>query len=53
MKQWKKIRESIESFEEEYEKDHEIYNSPISIHELHKFLKMEEISVSEEYALRA
>jgi predicted RNase H-like HicB family nuclease len=50
----KKLKESIESFEEEYEKDTNIYNAPVPIKELHEFLKVEgKEPVSEEYELRA
>lgn len=50
----KKLKESIESFEDEYEKDTDIYNAPIPIKELHEFLTVEgKEPVSEEYELRA
>jgi predicted RNase H-like HicB family nuclease len=50
----RKIKEAIESFEEELEKNSDIYSAPISIKELHEFLRVEGVEpVSEEYELRA
>ena len=50
----RKLKEAIESFEEELEKDSDIYSAPISIKELHEFLRVEGVEpVSEEYELRA
>ncbi len=50
----KKLKEAIESFQDEYKKDTNIYNAPISIKELHEFLTIEGKEIgSEEYRLRA
>jgi len=50
----KKLKEAIESFEEEYQKESDIYSAPISIRELHEFLTVEgKKPVMEEYELRA
>jgi predicted RNase H-like HicB family nuclease len=50
----KKLKEAIESFEEEYRKESDIWSSPISIKELHEFLTVEgKDPLSEEYELRA
>jgi len=50
----KKLKEAIESFEEEYQKESDIYSAPVSIRELHEFLTMEgKKPVMEEYELRA
>ncbi|GAX44652.1 hypothetical protein NIES4075_56710 [Tolypothrix sp. NIES-4075] len=37
-----KLKEAIESFEDVYKNDTNIYKSPISIEELHEFLLLEE-----------
>ncbi len=37
-----KLKEAIESFEEAYKIESDVYNSPISIKELHEFLMVEE-----------
>jgi len=50
----KKLKEAIESFEEEYRKESDIWSAPISIKELHEFLTVEgKEPISEEYELRA
>ena len=50
----RKLKEAIESFEEELEKDSDVYSAPISIKELHEFLTVEgKEPISEEYELRA
>jgi predicted RNase H-like HicB family nuclease len=50
----KKLKEAIESFEEAYRKEIDVYSAPISIKELHEFLTIEgKEPVSEEYELRA
>ncbi len=50
----KNLREAIESWEEEYKRDEEIYHAPISIKELHEFLTVEGAEpISEAYELRA
>ncbi len=43
-----KIKESIESFQSVYESEPNIYQSPISIEELHEFLLVEEKQECEE-----
>ena len=49
-----KLKEAIESFEQEYKKENDIYNAPISVKELHEFLTVEgKQPISEEYELRA
>jgi predicted RNase H-like HicB family nuclease len=49
-----KLKEAIESFEEEYKKDSDIYSAPISVKELHEFLTVEgKEPISGEYELRA
>lgn len=49
-----KLKEAIESFQEVYRIESDIYNSPISIKDLHEFLMVEEQSPSlETYELRA
>ncbi|QCQ21331.1 type II toxin-antitoxin system HicB family antitoxin [Desulfoglaeba alkanexedens] len=49
----KKLKGAVESFEEEYKKDTDIFNAPIPIKELHEFLTVEgKEPVSEEYELR-
>jgi len=49
-----KLKEAIESFEQEYKKESDIYNAPISVKELHEFLTVEgKQPISEEYELRA
>jgi predicted RNase H-like HicB family nuclease len=49
-----KLKEAIESFEEEFKKEGDIYSAPLSIKELHEFLTVEgKEPVSEEYELRA
>ena len=48
-----KLKEAIESFEDVYELENNIYKSPISIDELHEFLLVEEKEKqSEIYELR-
>ena len=50
----KKLKESIESFEQEYKQDADIYIAPLSIKELHEFLTIEgKEPILEEYELRA
>lgn len=50
----RKLKEAIESFEEELERDSDVYNASVSIKELHEFLTLEgKEPVSEEYELRA
>lgn len=50
----KKLKEAIESVEEVYKKDSDIYNAPVPIKELHEFLTVEgKEPGSEEYELRA
>ncbi|MFZ6017562.1 MAG: type II toxin-antitoxin system HicB family antitoxin [Nitrospirota bacterium] len=50
----KKLKEAIDSFQEVYEKESDIYSAPLSIKELHEFLTVEgEEPVSEPYELRA
>lgn len=50
----KRLKEAIESFEEEYQKESDIYSAPVSIRELHEFLTVEgKKPVTEEYELRA
>jgi predicted RNase H-like HicB family nuclease len=50
----RKLKEAIDSFEKEMQKDSDIYSAPISIKELHEFLRVEGVEpVSEEYELRA
>jgi len=50
----KKLKEAIESFEEEYRKEIDVWSAPISIKELHEFLTVEgKEPISEEYELRA
>jgi predicted RNase H-like HicB family nuclease len=49
----KNLKEAIESFEEEYRKESDIWSAPISIKELHEFLTVEEKEpILEEYELR-
>ena len=49
-----KLKEAIESLEQEYSKDIDIHKAPLSIKELHEFLTVEgKKPVSEEYELRA
>ena len=49
-----KLQEAIESFEEVYHLEDDVYRAPISIRELHEFLTMDEIEpCSEVYELRA
>jgi len=50
----KKLREAIESFEEVYVSEDDVYSAPVSIKELHEFLTIEEKQPSSEvYELRA
>ncbi|MCL4512056.1 MAG: type II toxin-antitoxin system HicB family antitoxin [Bacteroidetes bacterium] len=50
----RKLREAIESFEEEHERNRDVYSAPLSIEELHEFLSVEgKEPVIEEYELRA
>lgn len=46
-----KLKEAIDSFEDVYETETNIYKAPISIEELHEFLTIEEQN-SEIYELR-
>ncbi len=49
-----KLKEAIESFQEVYRIETDVYNSPISIKDLHEFLMVEEQSpFLETYELRA
>jgi predicted RNase H-like HicB family nuclease len=49
-----KLKEAIDSFENVYKKESDVYSAPLSIKELHEFLTVEgEKPVSEEYELRA
>jgi predicted RNase H-like HicB family nuclease len=49
-----KLKEAIESFEQEYKKETDIYVAPLSIKELHEFLTVEgKEPIVEEYELRA
>jgi len=49
-----KLKEAIESFQEIYESQPNIYNNPISIKELHEFLTLESKEpVLESYEFRA
>jgi predicted RNase H-like HicB family nuclease len=49
-----KLKEAIDSFEDVYKKESDVYSAPLSIKELHEFLTVEgEKPVSEEYELRA
>ena len=49
-----KLKESIESFQEVYQSEENIYNAPISIKELHEFLTIErQEPISEVFELRA
>jgi predicted RNase H-like HicB family nuclease len=49
-----KLKEAIDSFEQEFRKDMDIHMAPLSIKELHEFLTVEgKEPVSEEYELRA
>lgn len=50
----KKLREAIASFMEVYEEEGDVYSAPLSIKELHEFLKVEgKEPESEEYELKA
>ncbi|MEW6162622.1 MAG: type II toxin-antitoxin system HicB family antitoxin [Nitrospirota bacterium] len=50
----KKLKEAIESFVEVYKEESDIYSAPLSIKELHEFLKVEgKEPESEEYELKA
>ncbi len=50
----KKLQEAIDSFEDIYKKESNVYSAPLSIKELHEFLTVEgKEPVSEEYELRA
>lgn len=49
-----KLKEAIESFEEAYKAESDIYNAPLSVKELHEFLTVEgKGAASESYELRA
>jgi predicted RNase H-like HicB family nuclease len=49
-----KLREAIDSFQDIYKKDCDVYSAPLSIKELHEFLMVEGTEpVSEGYELRA
>ena len=47
-----KLKEAIDSFQDIYEKEPDIYTSPICINELHEFLTLEDSESSETYELR-
>jgi len=50
----RKLKEAIDSFEEELQKDSDIYSAPVSIRELHEFLTVEGVEpISGGYELRA
>lgn len=50
----KKLKEAIDSFEDVYKNEADIFCAPLSIKELHEFLTVEgKEPVSEEYELRA
>jgi predicted RNase H-like HicB family nuclease len=50
----RKLKEAIDSFEEELREDSDIYSAPVSIKELHEFLTVEGMEpISEGYELRA
>jgi len=50
----RKLKEAVESFQEVYKTESDIYSAPLSIKELHEFLTVEgKEPVSEEYELRA
>lgn len=49
-----KLKEAIESFEDAYKNEEDIYNASLSIKELHEFLTVEgKEPIYEEYELRA
>lgn len=49
-----KLKDALESFEEENKRDSDIYSAPVSVKELHEFLTVEgKEPISEEYELRA
>jgi len=49
-----KLKEAIDSFENECKKESDVYSAPLSIKELHEFLTVEgKEPVSEGYELRA
>jgi predicted RNase H-like HicB family nuclease len=49
-----KLKEAVDSFQEIYKTESDIYSAPLSIKELHEFLTVEgKEPVSEEYELRA
>jgi len=49
-----KLKEALDSFQEVYRTESDIYSAPLSIKELHEFLTVEgKEPVSEEYELRA
>jgi predicted RNase H-like HicB family nuclease len=49
-----KLKEGIDSFEDVYKVETDVYSAPVAIKELHEFLTMEgEEGVSEPYELRA
>jgi len=49
-----KLKEAVESFQEVYKTESDIYSAPLSIKELHEFLTVEgKEPVSETYELRA
>ena len=50
----RKLKEAIECSEEEWKKEGDIYQAPISVKELHEFLTVEgKEPILEEYELRA
>ena len=49
-----KLKEAVDSFEDAYKTESDVYSAPLSIKELHEFLTVEgEVSASEPYELRA
>ena len=50
----KKLKDAIDSFEDAYRSESDVYSAPLSIKELHEFLTEEgKEPVSEEYELKA
>lgn len=50
----KQLKEAIDSFQEAYEAEKNIYSTPISIEALHEFLSVEGVKpTSEKFELRA
>ena len=49
-----KLKEAIDSFEEIYKTESDVYNAPLSVRDLHEFLTIEgKGPASESYELRA